>query len=481
MPYSTYFAEEIMRPTIIKNHRNQRNELALLNKAYAKMLVRCGLLDEKDRVTIAGGLDRALAALGEDTLDGNMTDLYFSMESALYAQIGEETACRLHLGRSRNDIYCALARMEIRKSIWQLAEHLVSLQHTILDTATKNLRTIIPYYTYGQPAQPGTYAHYLVTLAAMLGRDLDRLQAAYRNTNRSPMGGAASIGTSFGIDKTYMAELLGFDGVIDNSLDAVASFDFLLETEAAVAILMNTASKTASDLFFWATDECRILDCDLSISGGSSIMPQKKNPAGVENVRAKSSHAAGLLAGGLMATKNTSLFPVSDNFETTFLYWEHLDQAAKTLGMLEDALKHSAIRKDIAFRRALDSFTGATALAEALTLRFGIPFVETHHVVGEMVRQLMAKDRLHAAEMTEKLLRAAARTVLGKEIIFSDAEIAEALSPAHGLDAKVTGGTPKVRDTKKLISAGKKHLAGHERRLAAAKQQVWAAYAKIDA
>ena len=478
--YSEFFGNRIMLPTIVKNFRNQRTELTLLNKAYGKMLVGCNLLDPRDYTRIAQGLDAVLATLTEDQLNGDMADLYFSMESALHAVIGEETARRLHLGRSRNDVYCALQRMEIRKSIWWIAEQLLVLQRTLLATARAHLRTVIPYYTYGQPAQPGTYAHYLVTLADMLNRDMNRLRAAHANTNRSPMGGAASIGTSFAIDKTAMAAMLGFDGVIDNTLDAVASFDFVLETETTVAILMNTLSRAAADLLFWASDECRLLDCDMAISGGSSIMPQKKNPAGVESVRAKSSHAAGLMLGGIMAMKNTTLFPVSDNFEMMFLYWEHMEQAVRALGMFDDVLHHSTILQETGWNRAHDSFTGATALAEFLTHRFGLSFVETHHVVGCMIRTLMERKALAIRNMTGELLRESALRVLGQPLELATEDISKALSPMQGLEAKVTGGTPSPDDTRILLEATTNRVDDHEQWLAAVRQRVEAAYASID-
>jgi len=481
MAYSKFWHEEILNPAMVKNFHNQREELVLLNKAYGMMLAKCGLLAEEDYRSIAKGLDDVLATLKPEDLDTDKYDLYFNIESALYKAIGEETACKLHMGRSRNDVGCAVKRMENRKSIWMVTEQVLSLQDTLLEVAEKNLDTIIPYYTYGKPAQPGTLAHYYVTLVTMLTRDLGRLKAAYANTNRSPMGGAASIGTSFPIDRQLMCDLLGFDSVIENSFDAVASFDFYLEVESAISIMMATLSRVAQDLFFWASDETDMLDCDRAICTGSSIMPQKKNPTGIETVRSKSFHFAGLFVSSLTAQRNTSLFPVRDNLECVTLYWEHLQEALKTIGMLEEVLNYCEIKKDVARNRAYEGFTGAAALAEYITQKFHIPFVKSHHVVGGMVKQLMARNAVRIENMTGALMKQISQEVLDRELEMTDEEIAKVLSPEFCLAAKVTGGTPSSKDTRKLIGSARKEVNEYREWVIAAKEKVKKAYTRINA
>lgn len=479
-PLSDYYGNTVIRPNVVKNYRNQFAELIILNKAYGLMLVKQRLMDKADYDRIAAGLDQVRSSLHESDMDGKKHDLFFNVEQALNQQIGEETACKLHTGRSRNDIYYTITRMEIRKSLWAVMEQVLLLQSALLESAREHTESVLPYYSYGQPAQPGTLAHYYLAVTEGLNRDFTRLKSAYANTNVSVVGSCACIGTSFPVDREMMRDLLGFDSIMENTLDAVAAVDFILEAEAAIAIMMASISKVAADLFFWATDECRIMDFGYEIATGSSIMPQKKNAAGIESIRAKSSHAAGLLVGGLTGSRSTSLFPVRDNFEMTFLYWENVEESIKALGMFRDDLRYMKIRRQTAYERANKGFTGASAMAEYLAQTYGIPFVQTHHVVGGMVKTLMEKDALNVENMTSDLLKDVSKEVLGREIVMSDAEIARLLDPAWGLEAKVTGGTPKKSDALAMLE----RLQGTHRMngdwLGSAKKTVEDAYARVE-
>lgn len=477
---SPFYREKIVRPNILKNYQRQFPALILLNKAYGQMLTRRGLLAPEDYRKLARGLDQVRRELKETDMDGQKGDLYYNAEAALNRAVGQETARKLHLGRSRADIYAALTRLEIRESLLITLERVHSLEQALLREAAGGLDTIIPFYSYGQPAQPGTWGHYLLALQSRLARDVQRLEAAYANTNQSPLGAAAGIGTSFAIDRQMLCQLLGFDKVMENTLDAVCGVDYLLESEAALALMMSGLSRTAADLFYWAGDEVGILDFDLSIATGSSIMPQKKNPAGIESIRSKSCHAAGLLMDGLMACRGTSLFPVRDNWEMTFLYWENLGEALGALGMLEEALAHSRPREGRACQRAAAGFTGATALAEFLAADRGISFAEAHSVIGAMIRRLMAAGQLSPANMTGQLLREVSLEKLGRPIDISDGDIARALDPRCSLAAKVSGGTPKREDSEALLAGALAGLSRQRAWLSGAREKIQAAYRQVE-
>lgn len=319
---------------------------------------------------------------------------------------------------------------------------------------------MITYYTYGQPAQPGNYGHYLTLVSELLSRDYTRLQAAYRNTNRSPMGAAAGIGTSYPLDLPYCARLLGFDSVVEHSIDAVASTDYLLEAEAAVTIMMSNMSKVAQDFFFWASYEYRLLDCNASIVSGSSIMPQKKNPELFEHMRAQTARAMGMFSDAIEMSRNTTLFPnmesILDMF-SDFSTW--MKEVKKVLGLLKEGLRNSEIRKKESYEYTHGNFTGTSSMAEYLAQKYQAPFTETHEIIHDMLAELMENDTLEIEYMTGELMKEVSERVLGRALIMTDEEVRRMLDPMFCLSKKVTGGTPKPENTKKLISRNQEVLA----------------------
>ena len=278
MKINEYLVQEYNIPNTLAFYRTQFHEMVLMDKAHGMMLVKQGLLSAEDYCVVADGLDKVDANMTEADVKGELGDLYFNLTEQLYGYVGQAKADLIHVGRSRNDMNCACNRMQVRRELWTVMQMMNEVMETMANIARDNLETVITFYTFGQPAQPGTLAHYLMLAFDLMARSYQRLMADYRNTNRSPMGAAAGIGTGFPLDRQYVSDLLGFDSVIAHSIDAISSPDFILEVEADMAILMSTLSKMAQDLYFWCSYEYKLLDCNDSISGGSSIMPQKKNP-----------------------------------------------------------------------------------------------------------------------------------------------------------------------------------------------------------
>ena len=471
--------ERIQLPAAQKFYRSQRLEMVMMNKAHGLMLVECGLLAKEAYEKIAAGLDRVYETMTEADIDGDKEDFYFNFYYALCKEIGEDTACLIHTGRSRNDICCTTNRMEIRRSIHQACQALLTLQKTLLEKARLYADTPVTYYTYGQPAQPGMFGHYCLTQFEAFCRDFSRLQAAYGNVNRCPMGAAAGIGTSYPLDRRLVCELLGFDGVIENTLDAISSFDYIVQTQSALALFMGNVSRMAADLFFWASDECAVLDCDMAICAGSSIMPQKKNPAAVEYTRARSCHSAGTLMEMFLLYQKASSFPNIDNNELFYNYWESLDTVLAAAGELTEVLEHAHIRRGRALAHMRRSLVGAASFAERLAVRLQLPFTQTHDIVAAMVRRLLEEERVDSANMTGELLREASLSVIGRQIDLPDEEIARLLDPQTCLDGIVTAGSPKPDETRSLAEAGWEKLRYEEDWLRACRAQVDAAYRRI--
>lgn len=240
MAIHPYIVAQIRSPTAKSFYRSQFHEHIWKKKAHGKMLVKQGLLSSEDYKQISWALDQVEHTLQEDQIDGNLVDLYFNIMKSMYHLIGEEIGCRIHVGRSRNDMNCTCNRMAMRRELVRLMERINRIMELLLALAAENIDVIITYYTYGQPAQPGTYGHYLMMLFQMLERDFRRLLAAYATINMSPMDSATGMGTQYPPDPAYTARLLGFDGVIPHSTDAISSTDYMLESSSAIANIMTT-------------------------------------------------------------------------------------------------------------------------------------------------------------------------------------------------------------------------------------------------
>ena len=480
MQPNPFLVDRIWTPQVRSFYRSQFQEMLLMDRAHGMMLVKQGLLDREDYRTIAAGLDRVERSLKEEDLDGELGDLYFNITRKLYDFVGERTGCLLHVGRSRNDMVCACCRMQARGALLGLMDRMNGLMELLLKLAEEHVGTVITYYTYGQPSQPGTFGHYLMLVFQLLSRDYVRLQAAYRNANRSPMGAAAGIGTSFPLDPAYTARLLGFDGVIEHSLDAISSPDYLLEAEAAVTILMSGMSRLAQDLFSWASYESQLLDCDDSIASGSSIMPQKKNPECFEHMRAQSARAVGMFADAMALARNTTLFPnVESTVDLFYDFGPWMEEAEKVLGLLEAGLQNSRVRRERSYEYTRDNFTAASTMAETLAQRTGVPFTETHHVIAGMVRRLMEADDLRADALTGKLLEEVSEQVLGRPIVMTDEEVRRMADPLLCLEGKVTGGTPKPEDLRALLRKGRETLEEQVQWLGRSRRQIEEAYEQL--
>lgn len=447
---------DIEKRELLNDFQYKAENQTWLNRAYGKMLVEQNLLSKEDFEVIDRGLRAVQEKLTKDDMmaASHGQDIYFVYENALYQEIGYDTACKLHVGRSRNDIYFTLFRMSLRKATSMIMQEVLDLQKQLESIAEKEMETIIPYYTYGQPSQPGTWGHYLLSIHKCLEQDLGRFHHAYETINQCPMGAAAGIGSAFPLNKYKMAEYLGFDGVIENTVVANSAVDYYLELESAMAILATTLNRVGGDLDFFSSMECGILDGDSFITGGSSIMPQKKNYEPGARLRTMTSPLYTYLTESLIAGGGVSMFPIFDTFSFFGEFWPKVDNLISCIRLLRLSLEHSRIRKDVAREKTLNGFTAATHMAEQLTMEIGEPFVKTHHIVGNMIHELLDEDNLKIREMTPERMKRASVKAVGFEVERSQEEIFAMLDPLNSLSQKVTGGTPKPEDSEKLLAEG---------------------------
>ncbi len=454
---SEVMQKDILLPGTVAEYNLGFEEMIALNKAYAVMLAEEKIIDQRTAVSLIEGLERVQRELTVNDLSGKYEELYFNVEHALFEIVGRELGGRLHTGRSRNDIYATLARMEIRKSLWDVCRKNLELQKLLLALASEHLETVLTGYTHTQPAQPITYGHYCTAAVQTLVRDFERIRSAYRTTNTCPYGAAALAGTAFPINRDLLSELLGFESLMKNTLDCVGARDYILEAEAACAIMMVTISRIAQDHYIWATDEFGLLDIGGEIAICSSIMPQKKNPISLELAKAKAAHSLGSFVSSAAVLKNTPFSLCMDLFEVPTLYWEGHRSTLQALQLVIETLRHSKIRKERSLERARGNFSTVTALADALVQKCGISFSEAHSVVGEMVGEVVEAGT-GMAGINAPLLQTVSKTLLKRELVLSEKDIRQAIDPYENVMSKNIVGGPNPKRVEEMIREAESQL-----------------------
>lgn len=475
---SDYYKREIVYPTLIKDYRTLFTEMILANKAHAIMLAEQKIIKPKVAKEILSGLDYVHGSLREEDLTSEKEDFYFNVESALIDRIGRESGGQLHTGRSRNDLNSTIARMVVRKSIWPILSRIIELQELLLEISAQNVKTIMTGYTHVQPAQPTSLAHYLTAYVYVLTRDFERIKAAYKTTNQSPMGSAAFAGTGFPIDRQRTCELLGFDSIVVNSLDGVSSRDYVLETEMAYSLLMSTMSRFAQELYTWVTDEFNLLYFGGEIALQSSIMPQKKNPGVLEFIKGKAGHSIGAAISTFSVLKNMPFSFAMDLLEANALYEQAQVETLHATELLIEVLRHSHLNKERALEMTKNNFCTITALADHLVNSYDIPFREAHEITGFMVATVRKNGKLFAG-IDSALLREASKKILGREIFIPQEEIDRVLDPYRNVQSKITEGGPGENSIKAMLEDLKERIGEEKAWLQAAQAQVETAYNKI--
>lgn len=354
--------------------------------AHARMLARCGIITTREADDIVAGLEGILAEIeaGEFSWSVALEDIHMNIEARLIERIGE-TGKKLHTGRSRNDQVATDLRLYLRDEIDVLGSALQRLQSALVDLAEREADTIMPGFTHLQVAMPVSFGHHMLAWEAMLARDHERLQDVRRRVNVLPLGAAALAGTSFPIDRAYTAELLGFERLATNSLDAVSDRDFVIEFTAAASLIMMHLSRFSEELVLWSSAQFAFIELPDRFCTGSSIMPQKKNPDVPELVRGKSGRVTGHLMSLLMLMKSQPLAYNKDNQEDKEPLFDTVDTLHGSLRVFADMMPAIGVQRERLATAALQGFSTATDLADYL-VRKGIAFRDAHEIVGRAVR-----------------------------------------------------------------------------------------------
>jgi argininosuccinate lyase len=419
-----------------------------INKAHVVMLVESNIINKNEGSKILG----ALTSLGgKINLSPDMEDGHMAVEEEVIKAIGSDVGGNLNLAKSRNDQVAAAIRMELRDEIIGFVETTVELQEALVQQAKQHIETVIPGYTHLQPAQPVTFAHYLIAQYDALQRSLDRLRENFKRVDLCPMGAGALATTSFKIDRERVADLLGFEEVLENSIDAVSTRDFLLETLANLTILAVDVTRFVEDLIIWSTMEFGIVELTDEFAFTSSIMPQKKNPDVLEVIRARMSLASGIFTGSATALMALPSTYNMDFQEVTPKLWQTLETVKTCLSMLTEITPNLTVKKNALGKPAL-TFLMATELANMLVRNYKIPFRTSHRIVGATVKTLLAEGK-SLRDVTPEVMAEVSKRILGYALVAKAQEIRDVIEPSHVVKAHCIRGGPSPKEVKRMIDA----------------------------
>ncbi|WP_164964113.1 argininosuccinate lyase [Rubrivivax sp. JA1026] len=401
--------------------------------AHAEMLAAQGIIASADLDAIRRGMAQIVEEIegGRFEWKLELEDVHLNIEARLTQLVGD-AGKRLHTGRSRNDQVATDVRLWLRDEIDGLSALFVELQRALVELAAGHADTVMPGFTHMQVAQPVSFAHHLLAYVEMFARDAERLADVRKRTNRLPLGAAALAGTSYPLDRERVARTLGFDGVCQNSLDAVSDRDFALEFCACASIAMVHVSRLSEELVLWMSQNFGFIDLADRYCTGSSIMPQKRNPDVAELARGKSGRVVGHLMGLITLMKGQPLTYNKDNQEDKEPLFDTVDTLRDTLRILAEMVGGIRVKPEAMERAARRGYATATDLADYLVKK-GLPFRDAHEVVAHAVKVALGRG-VDLSELTLAELQGF-NAAVGEDVF-------EVLTLAGSLNARnVVGGT----------------------------------------
>jgi len=445
-----------------------------VDRAHTVMLAEQGIVDDAVAGDILTALDDVEAAGHAELPEGE--DVHEAIETAVIDRIGPDGG-RMHTARSRNDEVATCIRHRLREDLLTAAEATLTLRQSLLDVAGEHTETVMPGYTHLQPAQPTTVAHYLLSYEGGIARDTARLLDAYDRTNRSPLGAAAFAGTPFDIDRERTADLLGFDGLVANSMDAASARDFLAEGATACATLATTLSGLAEDLVLFSNKEFVELSDDYAST--SSIMPQKKNPDTLELTRGVAGDAIGEATGTLSLLKGLPRAYNRDLQRAHASVFETADDVREAAEVAAGAVATADWNEARLADAAGDGFSTATGVADLLAMG-GLPFRTAHEIVAAAAEHVADDDSpsTAAAKVDE-----AARTVTDEPLsaYVSRDDVEAALDPDRSVASRDSAGGPAPDAVARDLDARREGFDADEAAIASRRESLADAEAALDA
>ena len=420
-----------------------------VTEAHVAMLIKQKIIPSEAGAKILSALQHIRAKGYSEVAKEGFEDIHEAIESKVIEIVGEQGGW-LHTARSRNDEVATCLRIRLREYLLDIAESLLTLLQTLLDRARSEKDTLAPGFTHTQIAQPTTFGHLLAAHFEALARDLTRLLEVYGRVNLSPLGSGALTTTSHKIDRRLTAELLGFDGILTNSMDGVGSRDFILEALAAYALIATDLSRLCEEIVLFSSDGYKMVELADEYSSTSSIMPQKKNPDSAEIARAKCARIVGLLTAAFTLCKGLPFSYNRDFQELNAILWEGCKLTLSTLKIVERMV--ATLKVDRSRMRMLveQSYATATELADTLVRECGVPFRAAHTIVGMLVKEAVEKG-IEPSKINLEAINSCSKKVLGRTLSLSEEAVRNALNPATFIARREVEGGPAPQTLAKVL------------------------------
>ncbi|WP_096186009.1 argininosuccinate lyase [Evansella halocellulosilytica] len=417
--------------------------------AHVQMLGESGIISTEDMEKIIAGLNKVSEKLEKDELEYNVSneDIHMNIEAFLIEEIGP-VGGKLHTGRSRNDQVATDMHLYLKNHTQNIIEMIESVQAAIVSQSEDHIYTLIPGYTHLQRAQPVSFAHHLMAYFWMLQRDKERYIDSLERLNWLPLGAGALAGTTFPINRERVAELLGFDNIYPNSMDAVSNRDFIVEFLSASSMLMMHISRLSEELVIWSSEEFKFVELDDSFCTGSSIMPQKKNPDVPELLRAKTGRVNGSLVGLLTVLKGLPLAYNKDMQEDKEGMFDTVETVEGTLQLLAPMIESMTVNEEVMRKAINQDYSNATDIADYLVTK-GMPFREAHEIIGKIV--------LNAIDQGKYLLELNLEDYQSFSPLFDD-DIYEVLAHEQVVGARNSQGGTAPEQVQQQIKLAKEKL-----------------------
>lgn len=407
-------------------------------------------------------------------------DIHEQIESIVIRDIGIDIGGKIHTGRSRNDQVVLDLRMKLRDDIMDISEDLISVIKSLIVRAKEHKYTIISLYTHLQQAQIGTMSHYLLSYSFNLLRDLDRISSSFEKINLSPLGSCAIGGTGIPIDRNYTASLLGFQGLLENSIDATSSRDSMIEYLSFLTILMTSLSRIAEDFILWSTSEFSYIELSDKYSSTSSVMPQKKNPDPLEILRSRTSIVIGMLISSLSIIKNLPSGYNRDLQDLKPLLWNSSKIVKESLRIMKGIIDTFKVNKKNTLYSANKSYGVSLDLAEQIVIKYNIPFRKVHKLVGQLVQYAIIHENMPLDKTPQEEVNKMLNSLKIKIDLDELMSIIKDVKPEKSILLRKSYGSPNPLQQNDMINSIEKSLLTYTKVLTERKELLFTTINNLD-
>jgi argininosuccinate lyase len=476
-PGKTY-VDHLLRPVFNDQRDYLFKQMFQIHRSHVVMLAEQTILDKKETGVILQGVE-AVAQTDYQKLEYNpqFEDLFFMMEHKISEHIGPDLAGKMHIARSRNDMGVAMYRLALREHILVLLESSQLLADALLEKIEEHAETVMTAYTHTQPAQPTTFGHYLTAILDVFLRDIKKLWSAYETVNRSPMGAAALSTTGFPINRKRVCELLGFSELVENSYDAIAGADYLVESATAVLSVMINCGRWIQDFLQLVTREHNIIKVADPYVQISSIMPQKRNPVSIEHSRSLASSSAGEALAAIQMIHNT---PFGDIVDTEDDLQPHLyrsyEKANRVIRLMHAVIRTMEVDKQRALNQAKTSCITITELADVLARDKNVAFRSAHQIASSIAKKC-SQEKLQLNEIPSRTVNEEIKKRCN--VSLSQEEWNKIICPIAFIKRRNIQGGPNPEEVTRIAEKRKKSISRLELQLKNEKKNLLLAEQKL--